>query len=164
VGSWEVHFLANKKKEYEYAQLNANIRKTYFDFMKELDISITQFLDEALGDKIESYGKDDEYYIKEMQSCDRRKASFESLLKNKHKEEMENHLQEEKFRDQLKPVYSNFCVFMDGTPRNEAYNTKRVSDKFGINISSFKEYEQIEKSYKDGNFSIDDFRKLKEVK
>jgi len=78
--------LANRSKGYERIPVYTHMRKTFHEHLKSLDVNITDFIDQAIGEKLESYGKDDEYYIKKMQECDRRKEGYRSLLKERQKE------------------------------------------------------------------------------
>ena len=108
-------FLANNPKGYDRVPVFSYIRKTYYEHIKTLDISFTDFQDQAIGEKLESYGKNEASLIREIQDHKRkakeelRKAkSLEDLLGERAKEKelkSEEDLKTDIIMDELKNLF-----------------------------------------------------------
>jgi len=132
------------------------MRETYVNFIKTLDITLTDFLDIAVGDKIKTYGQEDEYFLKEIQKKQSEIDALKTLLKENEEKRKQRFLKDTK----TEVEYNEFCEYL--TEQDERYNTKRVNERFGVNLKDYGHFCNLQERYKDKKFCIEDFKELKE--
>jgi len=87
------------------------------------------------------------------------KAQIQVLQQTKDKKIAEEK-RKRKNQSELEELYNQFCDY--AKYYTSGYNTVRVNKKYKINLTGWPQFEGVIKSVKAGNFSIDDFKELKE--
>lgn len=64
-----------------------------------------------------------------------------------------------KNQSELEELYNQFCDY--AKYYTSGYNTVRVNKKYKINLTGWPQFEGVIKSAKAGNFSLEDFKKLR---
>lgn len=145
--------MVNKKKGYDTHKLTINIRKTYYNHLKTLDISITDFLDKAIGKELDVMNKSDEWIYKQIDVLQNNIDSFKSLLTDRAKERQKSILINEKLQFQ----YEEFCEHLN---RPGVYNTNRTNKQFNTNVKNYDHFLKLKSKHNNNKFTIKDFMKL----
>lgn len=153
---WGCTLLVNKKKNYNYTKTTINLRKSYFDLIKGLDISITEFLDKAIGRQLDVLNKSDEWILKEIDAHTKTVDDLKTLLSERKKDREELEISDKK----LETGYKKFCDYLSSYTGGGGYKTKDVNDEFGINLTNYDEFKKLQDQHKNGEFSFKKFKEL----
>jgi len=149
-----VYFKVPSKKQYSQVNIHTLIRKSYYEELKNMNVTIVDFIDKALGDKLQSYKKDDEFHIKKIQEFERRIKEHKNLM-NINQEEKEIL----KIKEiEIKEKYKKFCHWLNNYTY---YKTKDINEEYGTCVKDFEHFNQIKDKYNNGGFSIEEFKRLR---
>lgn len=148
--------MVNKKKGYETIFFHTTIRKTYYDQMKLMDQSMTDFLDEAIGKHLDVLDKSDEWILTQIHAQQKSIDGLKTLLNDRNKERKVQQIYESK----LKNEYESFCDYLSNCPQG-SYNTKRINKKYGVNLKDYAHFERLQKMNDKGGFNIEEFKKIR---
>lgn len=153
--------MVNKKKDYPYTFLNTNIRKSYYEQIKTLDLSIVDFIDKAIGHELESYGKPEASLIRDIQQHrtnaenELRKAkSLEDLLSERTKEKQsksEEDLKTNMLMDELKDLFkkriTNLGSYNEGAFKDWILSPKNKDRCKGLGKDPFTVLKELNEWY-----------------
>ena len=135
--------------------LHTRIRDTYYQHIKTLkNITITNFIDKAIGNYLDVINKSDEWIIQEINVKQKEIDSLKSLLTDKKHEREKLNLIEEKQRK----YWNNFEIYL----RDEkTFNTSFINEECNTNLprGSLKDFRVLQQRYKNGSFGFEDFKK-----
>lgn len=143
----------------QYVAKHIHVRVDHDEKLKEYP-NQRQVMEEALDLFFDMDGHSNKWLLKRREEIKRELSSIDTTINLREQKEKELKEKQEKFIDQ----FDAFCSFIDSSPTGSACNTKRINATFGLNLTGYKEFAEIEKSYNDGKFNRDDFIRLKDVK
>jgi len=135
--------------------LHTRIRDTYYQHIKTLkNITITNFIDKAIGNYLDVINKSDEWIIQEINVKQKEIDSLKSLLTDKKHEREKLNLIEEKQRK----YWNNFEIYLQDKKR---FNTSFINEECNTNLprGSLKDFRVLQRRYKNGSFGFEDFKK-----
>lgn len=149
-------FLVNKTKGYRYQKTTLNIRKTYWDQLKSRDMSITEFIDNAIRKELDVIDKSEEWIRSEIEKQNMILNDLQQMLKERAEEKQRQLLQANKHQFE----YEKFCSFLENPIH---YNTKEANREYNTNIRNYKHFEELQTKHKNNKFTVKDFMELKEA-
>jgi hypothetical protein len=135
--------------------LHTRIRDTYYQHIKTLkNITITNFIDKAIGNYLDVINRSDEWIIQEINVKQKEIDSLKSLLTDKKHEREKLNLIEEKQRK----YWNNFEIYLQDKKR---FNTSFINEECNTNLprGSLKDFRVLQRRYKNGSFGFEDFKK-----
>jgi hypothetical protein len=150
-----VLLLVNKKLEYEVVPTCIRIRKEYYNHIKTIpDKTLSGFVNDAISRELDVLGKSDDWLRKDMEAHLKAANNCKALLQDRNRDRDKQKRVSKKLLDS----YKKFCDYLGNY--TGGYNTKRVNSEFGINLSDFDEFKELQLKHENGGFSIEDYKEL----
>lgn len=151
--------MVNKKLGFEVKETSINIRKTYLNQIQNMDISLREFIDKAIGKELDIINGNDEWVTQEIRTYETRIDGLKTLLSERKKERSTLEIkdaQEQRF-------WINFQEYLKG---NKSFRSESINVECGTNFpkGSLNEFQVIQEKYRKKEFTLTDFKELRKGK